>query len=659
MGKVVPECVLWPETDVIAPLVRERAIDEAVDAWDDWQDLKEYQPLWGDEIEYALLAVDSDAQTANHCLRAPDLLNKLRKVSAAGTYSPEFAQFQIESQPPVPYVDSVESLLSVEKDMSDRRTTIKKHLAPNEHPLTLSIHPRFGCPSDIHHSLTTTTALTAPTPRHLTVHHNITARRRRRRRRRRDGTTSTTPTLHIPLFLDQNTFAPSPSHALPSFIDPARATITFTPEETLIGVSQCCLQATFQAPDASAARRLHDAFVPLAPVLLALTAATPCYRGFLADTDARWNVISALTDDRTEEEKEERGEGGGVGVRPRYWCAERYVAWEAPGWCQPREEEEGGGGGVREATVAERLECAGKGLDGVLARYYARVLGRPLLVYPVECAQELLAPLRRDSGAAGVVVDGEERMSSSSQSMRAGAAAEANRCRRPAARQSCAVKKGNGRHENFECLTGTVYPSVKLKHPSPEDPALGWRVEFRSMENSITDFENAAFVVFVALVRRAVERCGGVDWYVPMERVWENMERAHARDAVRWQRFWWKGAEEGGGTEVVGDPATPMLLTVDEIVNGCASFKGLMTLVDEYMRDEGFGSVETEKLQPYLEVVRGRASGKLCTTARFMRDFVMRHPEYAGDSQVSEKISFDLVQEIIQVTNMKKNCGLF
>ncbi|KAL1641078.1 glutamate--cysteine ligase [Diplodia intermedia] len=211
------------------------------------------------------------------------------------------------------------------------------------------------------------------------------------------------------------------------------------------------------------------------------------------------------------------------------------------------------------------------------------------------------------------------------------------------------------RHENFECLTGAAYPSVKLKHPSPDDAALGWRVEFRSMENSLTDFENAAFVVFVALVRRAVDgrrsgSGGGVNWYVPMEQVWENMERAHARDAVRWQRFWWKA--EGGGDESA-------LLTVDEIVNGCAAFGGLMGLVEGYMADEGFSVAEREKLQPYLDLVRGRASGRLCTTARFMRDFVTRHPEYARDSQVSEKICFDLVQEVVQITNGKRDCGLF
>ncbi|KKY13817.1 putative glutamate-cysteine ligase [Diplodia seriata] len=409
--------------------------------------------------------------------------------------------------------------------MADRRATIKKHLAPNEFPLTISIHPRFGCAADTRAGLTTSTALTYPGQRYLTAQHNIAARRLHRTD---NSSPNPTPLLllhhHVPLSPDTSTFAaPAPP---PSFITTAAdgtPSITFAPTEPLLGLSHSCLQTTFAAPTLPAARALHDAFVPLAPILLALTAATPAHRGYLADTDARWNVVAAMSDDR---------------------------------------------------DIGER--------------------------------------------GAGVV-------------------------------------RARDRHENFECLTGAAYPSVKLKHPSPDDDALGWRVELRSMENSLTDFENAAFVVFVALVRRAVDRSGsggGVNWYVPMEQVWENMERAHARDAVRWQRFWWKWEGGEGGESA--------LLTVDEIVNGCAAFDGgLMGLVERYMADEGFGFAEREKLQPYLDLVRGRASGRLCTTARFMRDFVTRHPEYARDSQVSEKICFDLMQEVVRITNGKRDCGLF
>lgn len=36
---------------------------------------------------------------------------------------------------------------------------------------------------------------------------------------------------------------------------------------------------------------------------LALTAASPIWRGYLADVDSRWNVIAGSVDDRTPEER--------------------------------------------------------------------------------------------------------------------------------------------------------------------------------------------------------------------------------------------------------------------------------------------------------------------------------------------------------------------
>jgi hypothetical protein len=45
-----------------------------------------------------------------------------------------------------------------------------------------------------------------------------------------------------------------------------------------------------------------DAFVSASPQL-ALTAASPAWRGYLADVDCRWNVIAGSVDDRTPEER--------------------------------------------------------------------------------------------------------------------------------------------------------------------------------------------------------------------------------------------------------------------------------------------------------------------------------------------------------------------
>ncbi len=119
--------------------------------------------------------------------------------------------------------------------------------------------------------------------------------------------------INIPIFKDINT--PSP------FIDPtipydrniypgdseakngAAKPDHIYMDAMAFGMGCCCLQITFQAYNVDEARSVYDALVPVAPIMLALTAASPAYRGYLADQDARWSVIAASVDDRTEEER--------------------------------------------------------------------------------------------------------------------------------------------------------------------------------------------------------------------------------------------------------------------------------------------------------------------------------------------------------------------
>ena len=68
------------------------------------------------------------------------------------------------------------------------------------------------------------------------------------------------------------------------------------------GMGCCCLQITFQAKNIREGRRLYDHLTPLGPVMLALTAASPVFSGWLGDWDCRWNVIAASVDDRTPSE---------------------------------------------------------------------------------------------------------------------------------------------------------------------------------------------------------------------------------------------------------------------------------------------------------------------------------------------------------------------
>lgn len=495
----------------------------------------------------------------------------------------------------------------------NRRSAITACLGPNALPFTITTFPLLGIQSDVSASLTVSAALLVASSHYRAAQHNITTRR-----------WGAIPPITVPLFIDRNTFTSS----LPSFIAPSttgnRANITFNPDEMLLGATQCCIQCTIQAPSAEAALRLHDALSPLGPVMLALSAATPIYRGYLADTDVRWNTLGQLVDDRTEDERRKQGKFGG-----RYGASEAYLTD-----MQPNDGLESEGLQVDE-NVVRRLVEGGLG-DGV-ARYYAGVLGRPLLV----CPRAFMGTLRSSSGGKGEKI--KER----------GALGEEEQ-----------ADPNVPPNVNFQLMHNGFFPHVKLKHPTGKGE--GWRVEFRPMEVQLSDFENAAYVMFVVLVARAMERFG-VDYRVPLGRVWENFDRAHPRDAVRWQRFWWAVEDDGAGGRKspeglmngVGGKQNVALLTVDEIINGCQSFRGIMALVRDYMKEEGFTSKEREQLQPYLDLVSGRASGRLCTAARFIRDFVVQSPEYAGDSQISDGICFDLLQKIKGIMAGERDGGLF
>jgi glutamate--cysteine ligase catalytic subunit len=69
------------------------------------------------------------------------------------------------------------------------------------------------------------------------------------------------------------------------------------------GMGCSCLQTTYQAYSITQARYLYDALAPVAPIMMALSAATPIFKGFLSDVDCRWNVIVGAVDDRTESER--------------------------------------------------------------------------------------------------------------------------------------------------------------------------------------------------------------------------------------------------------------------------------------------------------------------------------------------------------------------
>jgi glutamate--cysteine ligase catalytic subunit len=227
--------------------------------------------------------------------------------------------------------------------------------------------------------------------------------------------------------------------------------------------------------------------------------------------------------------------------------------------------------------------------------------------------------------------------------------------------------------DHFENLQSTNWQHMRFK-PPPADNDVGWRVEFRPMEIQITDFENAAFSVFIVLITRAILSFD-LNFYIPITRVTENMEAAHTRDGVLTSKFWFRrnpfparpprpysssGVPSGTNTlAAISRPPTPTgpvedeycLMCIDEIINGDGpnDFPGLIPLVESYLDSVNVDVATRCELARYLDLIRKRANGTLWTTAKWIRAFVRSHEKYKRDSEVGEEINHDLIKAVIEL----------
>jgi glutamate--cysteine ligase catalytic subunit len=64
------------------------------------------------------------------------------------------------------------------------------------------------------------------------------------------------------------------------------------------------------------------------------------------------------------------------------------------------------------------------------------------------------------------------------------------------------------------------------------------------------------------------------------------------------------------------------------------------------------------RIRLFLDFLLARAKGEVKTGAKFIRDFVLSHPDYKNDSIVSEKISFDLMASIVSMSKDPEQRGM-
>ena len=219
----------------------------------------------------------------------------------------------------------------------------------------------------------------------------------------------------------------------------------------------------------------------------------------------------------------------------------------------------------------------------------------------------------------------------------------------------------------------------------------------------LTDFENAAFAVFVVLLQRVILTFD-LNLYIPISRVDANMQRAHSRNAAAKGKFFFRRhmapleeGDDGYGVKYVsmfskavngninGHSAEADVdengvssqrkkapcargsdeenayeeMTMAEIMTGKGdNFPGLIPLVRAYLDHINADKITMGRLNTYLDFIEKRACGELVTPATWMRNFIRNHGDYKGDSVVSDKIAYVIHWKVVTVV-LKLFCSRF
>jgi len=147
----------WDDAKKYAEHVRAHGIAQFLYTWDRLKDRQGDELLWGDEVEYMVVAFDNEARNAKLSLRQTEILQKLSGVCndlieetdehfVVPTFHPEYGRYMLESTPGAPYTGSLSDLMSVEGNMRYRRNLARRHLKSHEIPLSFTSFPRLGAP---------------------------------------------------------------------------------------------------------------------------------------------------------------------------------------------------------------------------------------------------------------------------------------------------------------------------------------------------------------------------------------------------------------------------------------------------------------------------------------------------------------------------------
>ncbi|XP_014069418.1 glutamate--cysteine ligase catalytic subunit isoform X3 [Salmo salar] len=414
--------------------------------------------------------------------------------------------------------------------------------------------------------------------------------------------------INVPIFKDKCTPSPFVEKFPEDDGEAARAAL---PDHIYMdamgfGMGNCCLQVTFQACSIEEARYLYDQLATFCPIVMALSAASPFYRGYVSNIDCRWGVISASVDDRTGEERglEPLKSNKFRILKSRYDSIDSYLSS-----CGDKYND-------IDLTIDEEInkELLDAGIDKLLAQHIAHLFIRD----PLSLFEEKIH------------LDDENES------------------------------------DHFENLQSTNWQTMRFKPPPPNSD-IGWRVEFRPMEVQLTDFENSAYVVFIVLLTRVILSYK-LDFLIPLSKVDENMKAAQERNAVQEGMFYFRKDIYKGCNPVLDSSSAAqngldsegdnyILMSIDTIINGKEGvFQGLIPILNCYLENMEVDVDTRCTILNYLKLIKRRASGELMTMAKWMREFVDKHTQYKQDSVITDKINYDLLRKCDSIAKGEERC---
>ncbi|CCF55783.1 hypothetical protein KAFR_0A03480 [Kazachstania africana CBS 2517] len=629
----------WDESKQYNNHIRNEGIEQLLTIFKNTSKRDNDPLLWGDELEYMLLDIDDLKHSARLDVLHDVIITELNTIDTEVCqandveFHPEYGRFMIEATPKLPYTGYVKDY--VEFNMKMRRKIIqmklnqynKSHLIP----LSLTAFPGLGTKNFLNvenvwnHKNSASRSQFLPDEvinRHVRFP-TLTANIRKRRGEK--------VCINIPMYRDSFTpdhdttvDTPNRNWFIPEDLESSVAAKKghIYMDAMGFGMGSSCLQTTYQAPNLEKARFLYDSLVNFAPIMLALSAASPAFKGWLADQDVRWNVISMAVDCRTPRERgvepllPKYNPHGMGGVDPsehadfiipksRYSEVDLYLGGLNKFFNRNFNDTNVP---VSETILKKLLENDKVTIDYDMAKHFAHLFIRD----SVSMFEETINQSRETS------------------------------------------------MNHFENIQSTNWQTLRFKPPSPlanpDNKTLpGWRVEFRPLEVQLTDFENAAYSNFMFLVVESIlESYNEKIPYIPMSKVWENMSFAHMRDVIgRKIKFNWK-------CNFNGETSKSNKYTLDEIfhnkengifetfINAILQHKGLVSKTWVELKD----STSNRRLYYYLKLISDRATGIIPTAANFIRNFILNHKDYKHDSRVPEQITYDLILLCERITNL-------